>query len=90
MADFVIPELGENIAGGDVVRIMVKPGDAITKDQPVLELETDEATAFDSVAWLDCRTAKTPKAAVVQVSRATITVVASLTRASLRSAHCRA
>ena len=44
MADFVIPELGENIAGGDIVRVMVKPGDALKKDQPVLELETDKAT----------------------------------------------
>ncbi len=44
MADFVIPELGENVAAGDVVRIMVKPGDQLKKDQPVLELETDKAT----------------------------------------------
>ena len=44
MADFVIPELGENVAGGDVVRLMVKAGDALKKDQPVLELETDKAT----------------------------------------------
>jgi len=39
-----LPELGENIEGGDVLRVMVKPGDAVKKDQPVLELETDKAT----------------------------------------------
>ena len=39
-----LPELGENIEGGDVLRVMVKAGDAIKKDQPVLELETDKAT----------------------------------------------
>jgi pyruvate dehydrogenase E2 component (dihydrolipoyllysine-residue acetyltransferase) len=39
-----LPELGENIEGGDVLRVMVKSGDAIKKDQPVLELETDKAT----------------------------------------------
>jgi pyruvate dehydrogenase E2 component (dihydrolipoyllysine-residue acetyltransferase) len=44
VADFVVPELGENVAAGDVVRILVKPGDALKKDQPVLELETDKAT----------------------------------------------
>ena len=44
MADFVIPELGEGVVGGDVVRVMVKAGDALKKDQPVLELETDKAT----------------------------------------------
>src|SRR5215217_2706750 len=44
MTDFKLPELGENIAAGDVVRVLVKPGDTITKDQAVLELETDKAT----------------------------------------------
>jgi pyruvate dehydrogenase E2 component (dihydrolipoamide acetyltransferase) len=42
--DIKLPELGENIEGGDVLRVMVKAGEAIKKDQPVLELETDKAT----------------------------------------------
>ena len=42
--EFKIPELGENVTAGDVVRVLVKAGDAIEKDQPVLELETDKAT----------------------------------------------
>ena len=42
--DMKLPELGENIEGGDVLRVMVKPGDQLKKDQPVLELETDKAT----------------------------------------------
>jgi len=44
MADLTLPELGENIAAGDVLRVLVQPGDTLTKDQPVLELETDKAT----------------------------------------------
>jgi pyruvate dehydrogenase E2 component (dihydrolipoamide acetyltransferase) len=44
MIDFNLPELGENITAGDVLRVLVKPGDALAKDQPVLELETDKAT----------------------------------------------
>ncbi len=44
MIEFKLPELGENVTAGDVLRILVKPGDGITKDQPVLELETDKAT----------------------------------------------
>src|SRR5438477_9265657 len=44
MADFTLPELGENIAAGDVLRVLVNPGDTLAKDQPVLELETDKAT----------------------------------------------
>jgi pyruvate dehydrogenase E2 component (dihydrolipoamide acetyltransferase) len=42
--DFTLPELGEQVPGGDVLRILVNPGDTLKKDQPVLELETDKAT----------------------------------------------
>jgi pyruvate dehydrogenase E2 component (dihydrolipoamide acetyltransferase) len=44
VTDFTLPELGEDVASGDVLRVLVKAGDVITKDQPVLELETDKAT----------------------------------------------
>jgi pyruvate dehydrogenase E2 component (dihydrolipoamide acetyltransferase) len=42
--DFQLPNLGENVAGGDVLRVLVNKGDVVAKDQPVLELETDKAT----------------------------------------------
>jgi len=42
--EFKLPELGENVAGGDVVSILVKEGDTISQDQSILELETDKAT----------------------------------------------
>ena len=42
--DFTLPSLGENIASGDVLHVLVKPGDTLAKDQTVLELETDKAT----------------------------------------------
>ena len=44
MADFILPNLGENVPQGDVLQVLVKPGDRIKQDQPVLELETDKAT----------------------------------------------
>jgi pyruvate dehydrogenase E2 component (dihydrolipoamide acetyltransferase) len=44
VTEFTLPELGENIAAGDVVRVLVHPGDVLAKDQPVVELETDKAT----------------------------------------------
>jgi pyruvate dehydrogenase E2 component (dihydrolipoamide acetyltransferase) len=44
VTEFKIPELGENVTTGDVLRVLVKVGDTITRDQPVLELETDKAT----------------------------------------------
>jgi len=42
--EFRLPELGENITGGDVLKVLVSAGDLIQADQPVLELETDKAT----------------------------------------------
>ena len=44
MTEFVLPELGENIEAGDVVRVLVHTGDTLQRDQPILELETDKAT----------------------------------------------
>jgi pyruvate dehydrogenase E2 component (dihydrolipoyllysine-residue acetyltransferase) len=40
-----LPELGENIDTAVVGSILVAPGDSIRKDQPVIEVETDKATA---------------------------------------------
>jgi pyruvate dehydrogenase E2 component (dihydrolipoamide acetyltransferase) len=42
--EMTLPELGEGITAGDVLRVLIKAGDAVTVDQPVLELETDKAT----------------------------------------------
>lgn len=44
MKQFVIPELGENINSATIVKVLIKPGDVITLEQSVLELETDKAT----------------------------------------------
>ncbi len=43
LAEFKLPELGENIESGDVVRVAVQPGEQVTSGQTVLELETDKA-----------------------------------------------
>jgi pyruvate dehydrogenase E2 component (dihydrolipoamide acetyltransferase) len=42
-AEFRLPELGENIESGDVVRVAVQAGEEVTMGQTVLELETDKA-----------------------------------------------
>jgi pyruvate dehydrogenase E2 component (dihydrolipoamide acetyltransferase) len=44
MTEFTIPNLGDGVAQGDVLRVLVKPGEKVVTDQPVLELETDKAT----------------------------------------------
>ncbi|MEO5371335.1 MAG: 2-oxo acid dehydrogenase subunit E2 [Magnetococcus sp. DMHC-1] len=40
---FNLPELGENIHGGDLVRVTVVVGDRVTPGHPLLEIETDKA-----------------------------------------------
>ncbi len=42
-SEFALPELGENIDSGDLVRLMVKTGDRVSEGQPIMELETDKA-----------------------------------------------
>lgn len=44
MADFILPNLGDGVAQGDVLKVLVKAGDSVAVDQAVLELETDKAT----------------------------------------------
>ncbi len=41
--EFKLPELGENIEQGDLVRLMIEPGASVSEGQPVMELETDKA-----------------------------------------------
>jgi len=43
LTEFKLPELGENVHQGDLVRLMVSPGAAVAEGQPVMELETDKA-----------------------------------------------
>jgi pyruvate dehydrogenase E2 component (dihydrolipoamide acetyltransferase) len=43
IAEFRLPELGENIEAGDVVRVAVAAGEELSEGQTVLELETDKA-----------------------------------------------
>ena len=43
VTEFRLPELGENIESGDVVKILVSVGDSVTKDHPLMEIETEKA-----------------------------------------------
>ena len=40
-----VPSLGDGVETADVLEILVSEGDAIEKDQGIVELETDKATA---------------------------------------------
>jgi pyruvate dehydrogenase E2 component (dihydrolipoamide acetyltransferase) len=43
--DIRVPQLGEGAEGGTVVSILVKEGDEIEKDQSIIELSSEKATA---------------------------------------------
>ncbi|MEX2620109.1 MAG: dihydrolipoamide acetyltransferase family protein [Egibacteraceae bacterium] len=43
MKDFLLPDLGEGLTEGEVVRWLVAVGDAVVVDQPVAEVETAKA-----------------------------------------------
>jgi len=42
-SEFKLPELGENIDSGDLVRLMISVGASVSEGQPIMELETDKA-----------------------------------------------
>lgn len=42
--DIVLPDIGEGVTEGEVVKWLVKPGDTVKEDQPLVEIMTDKAT----------------------------------------------
>lgn len=41
--EYRLPDLGEDIETGDVINVYVSPGDAVEKEQGLMEIETDKA-----------------------------------------------
>jgi pyruvate dehydrogenase E2 component (dihydrolipoamide acetyltransferase) len=41
---FVLPDLGEGLTEAEIVKVLVREGDVIEEDAPLLEVETDKAT----------------------------------------------
>ncbi|MBI2645616.1 MAG: 2-oxo acid dehydrogenase subunit E2 [Deltaproteobacteria bacterium] len=42
--DFRLPDIGEGVHEGEIVKWLVKEGDSISEDQPLVEVMTDKAT----------------------------------------------
>ena len=41
--EFALPDVGEGLEEGEVVSWLVAPGDTVTRDQPLVEVQTDKA-----------------------------------------------
>ena len=42
--EFKMPDIGEGVAEGEIVRWLVSVGDTLAEDQPMVEIMTDKAT----------------------------------------------
>src|SRR5215831_2437842 len=43
-SEIKLPQLGENLTGGDVLDVKVKPGDTVSQGQTLLEVEAEKST----------------------------------------------
>jgi len=43
--EFLLPDVGEGLEEGEIVSWLVAPGDTVTRDQPLVEVQTDKALA---------------------------------------------
>jgi 2-oxoglutarate dehydrogenase E2 component (dihydrolipoamide succinyltransferase) len=77
MIEVVMPEMGESVAEGTITRWLVKVGDAVDKDQPIVEISTDKVDAeIPSPAAGTLQEIRAEEGAVVQVD-AVLAVIAT-------------
>ena len=87
-SEFVLPELGENIESGDLVRLMIKGGDRVSEGQPVMELETDKAVVeVPSTVSGVVREIKVTEGAKVKVGQVIFTLQGGMAPAAAPRRH---
>ncbi|WP_285767703.1 dihydrolipoamide acetyltransferase family protein [Peribacillus sp. SI8-4] len=45
MIEFKLPDVGEGMHEGEIIQWLIKEGDAVTQDQPIVEVQTDKVNA---------------------------------------------
>ena len=40
---FIFPDLGEGLVEAEIIRVLVREGEVVREDAPLLEVETDKA-----------------------------------------------
>lgn len=45
MVEFILPDIGEGMHEGEIVKWLVKEGDSVERDQPIVTIQTDKVTA---------------------------------------------
>lgn len=78
LVEMKLPELGENVAGGDVLQVLVAPGERVAREQALLEVETGKATLeIPSPAAGIVAELRVAKGDPVQVGQVLLTIEAS-------------
>lgn len=76
--DIALPELGEGVTEGELVKWLVKPGDSIKQDQAIAEMMTDKATVeVPSPTAGTVKDLKAKEGDVITVGQVLITIEAS-------------
>jgi len=63
--EFKLPDIGEGVTEGEIVKWLVSPGDRVAEDQPMVEVMTDKATV----------TITSPKAGTITETRGAVGAV---------------
>ncbi|MGN7470630.1 dihydrolipoamide acetyltransferase family protein [Brevibacillus sp. SAFN-007a] len=45
MVEVKLPDVGEGMHEGEILKVLVRPGEAVVQDQPVIEVQTDKVNA---------------------------------------------
>jgi 2-oxoglutarate dehydrogenase E2 component (dihydrolipoamide succinyltransferase) len=90
MIEVVMPEMGESVSEGTVTRWLVKVGDTVDKDQPIVEISTDKVDAeIPSPAAGTVQEIRVEEGAVVMVD-GVLAVIATEGHGAARSSAKRA